>query len=76
MNEDWAMRDRRESSSAIGNEVLRLRAENERLRAVLELIAGGNGKCIYSHDPGFREGSNAAFEQDAEVALEALKVRP
>jgi hypothetical protein len=38
----------------------------------LELIAAHAEQCIYNHDESFRIGSNAAFEQCADRAHEAL----
>jgi hypothetical protein len=48
-------------------------AEMERaLREISEL----HGKCIYSLDPGFREGSASAWCQTAEIADDALAPKP
>ena len=56
---------------------------NEReqiLRAALEKIAARAGYCIYRRDENggvaFREGSNAAYEECAQVAKEALERVP
>lgn len=50
----------------------RLRAELEGMRTALELIAAHKGKTIFSMEPAYREGANAAYEQLADIASAAL----
>ena len=45
-------------------------------RKAFELIAEQSGLCIYSHDEAFREGSNKAFNQCAEIAATGLAANP
>lgn len=44
----------------------------ERLTAALELIAAFKGKTIFSMEPEYRAGANAAYEQAADIAIDAL----
>lgn len=46
--------------------------ENERLRVALELIAAFKGKTIFNFEPEFRDGAHAAYEQAADIAIDAL----
>ena len=54
------------------------RAEIERMRAALTLLAGFGCKCLFSNtrgsdgDKAYREGSHAAWEQAADIANSAL----
>jgi hypothetical protein len=42
------------------------------LLQALQDIRDKKGLCIYARDSGFREGSNAAYEECAEIASKAI----
>lgn len=58
------------------SDIDRITAERDGYKAALELIAGFNGKTIFSMEPEYRAGANAAYEQAADIAIDALTAPP
>lgn len=50
----------------------RVIAERDEFKRALELIAAFKGKTIFSIEPEYRDGANAAYEQAADIAINAL----